>query len=235
MISAAHPLWEKILELERRCNQESPSIYPQPFDKNEAYQTACAQAVTIDGFWAEFGVHRGRSITHLASATQNVVYGFDSFEGLPENWEGHNLKKGDFSLNGQIPAGSIIGDSLWHYDSSPTPIVSPWLPNIRFVKGWFNDTLPAFITRPDIKNNPAAFLHIDCDLYSSTQTIFKYLGDKIVAGTVLAFDELYGYAGWQQHEAFAFAEFLEETGRKYEPIYRVSGPGMTQACVRIVE
>ena len=54
---------------------------------------------------------------------------------------------------------------------------------------------------------------MDCDLYSSTKTVFNLLKDKIVAGTVIVFDEYFNYLGWEQGEHKAFREFLAETGR----------------------
>jgi hypothetical protein len=55
-----------------------------------------------------------------------------------------------------------------------------------------------------------AFLHVDADLYSSTRTIFELLGDGIVAGTVIAFDEFFNYPGWCEGEYKAFMEFCQE-------------------------
>ena len=39
-----------------------------------------------NGIWIEFGVYNGHSITYISNFTKNIVYGFDSFEGLPETW-----------------------------------------------------------------------------------------------------------------------------------------------------
>ena len=43
-----------------------------------------------DGYWLEFGVHSGETITHTAGRKLGVpnliIHGFDSFEGLPEDW-----------------------------------------------------------------------------------------------------------------------------------------------------
>jgi hypothetical protein len=59
-------------------------------------------------------------------------------------------------------------------------------------------------------------VHVDCDLYSSTQTVFRHLKDRIVPGTVIAFDEFFNYPGWQDGEAKAFREFIESSGRRFE-------------------
>ncbi|WP_082976054.1 TylF/MycF/NovP-related O-methyltransferase [Mycobacterium sp. 1165196.3] len=64
----------------------------------------------------------------------------------------------------------------------------PVLHNVALVKGMFHETLPEFKKRI-LKTTPIAFLHIDCDIYESTQEIFSLLGDNIVSGTVIVFDE----------------------------------------------
>lgn len=140
----------------------------------------------------EFGVFSGRTINHLASLARVKVYGFDSFEGLPERWRSG------------FPQGFFKVDSL--------PRVKP---NVELVKGLFNDTLPAFIqAHPE----PVGFLHIDCDLYSSTQVIFAMLRERIGPGCVIVFDEYFNYPGWQDGEFKAFHEFLDATGLSYRYI-----------------
>ena len=61
-----------------------------------------------------------------------------------------------------------------------------------------------------------AFIHIDCDLYSSTKTIFELLGERICPGTVILFDEYFNFHNWQKHEYKAFQEFVKEHNVTYE-------------------
>lgn len=68
------------------------------------------------------------------------------------------------------------------------------------------------------QRGPAAFLHIDCDLYSSTANIFASLGDRIVPGTILMFDEYFNYPNWQAHEHKAFMEFQASSGKTFKII-----------------
>ena len=84
---------------------------------------------------------------------------------------------------------------------------------MKLHKGWFQDTLPGFLAQHP---EPARFVHIDCDLYSSTNTVLGLLADRIVPGTVIVFDEYLNYPGWQEHERKAFAEFVARTGTKYK-------------------
>jgi hypothetical protein len=85
-------------------------------------------------------------------------------------------------------------------------------PNVILHKGWFDETLPDFVAE---NPGPVAFLHVDCDLYSSTKTIFQYVGDRIVPGTVIVFDEYFNYPGWREHEHKAFQELVQERNLKY--------------------
>jgi hypothetical protein len=152
-----------------------------------------------EGLILEFGVATGETINKIAKATENrTVYGFDSFEGLPEDWRpDQGIKKGAFA--------------------GPIPNV---LPNVQLVVGLFSDTLPKFVQE---HTEPVAFIHVDCDLYSSTKCIFDNLKDKMQDGTIIAFDEIRAYQGFEQHEYKAFNEFLEENKYQWECIGQHGG------------
>ncbi len=87
------------------------------------------------------------------------------------------------------------------------------LHNVSLVKGPFDQTLPQF-KEQILKSTPIAFLHVDCDIYASTKEIFDWLGDNIVSGTVIVFDEMYNYPGAEERLFKAFEEFLERTRKK---------------------
>jgi len=65
---------------------------------------------------------------------------------------------------------------------------------------------------------PVAFVHIDSDIYESAKSIFKYLKDQIITGTVIVFDEFFNYPSWEKGEFKAFMEFVNQTGKNYEYI-----------------
>jgi predicted O-methyltransferase YrrM len=144
-----------------------------------------------EGLVLEFGVEKGLSIRHLASLTPRPVHGFDSFEGLPGDWTGTKEAKAAFSRRGKLP--KVPENAKLHI-------------------GWFDATLPAFLTANPA---PCALLHVDCDIYTSTVTIFSHLRNRIAPGTVIVFDEYFNYPGWRQHEYKAFQEFITDTGLKY--------------------
>lgn len=148
----------------------------------------CLEFVTFDGLYMEFGVWKGFTINFIADlCPTKVIYGFDSWNGLPEDWvvsKQRVIQKGSFSLNGTPP--SVRN-------------------NVKLIHGMFDETLPLFAET--VENNNIAFIHIDCDLYSSTKTIFQYLGHLFAPGTVIVFDEYYQGIGEKQ----AFDEWLDST------------------------
>jgi len=157
------------------------------------------------GLVMEFGVRFGTTINHISRQTRDTVYGFDSFEGLPEAWEGE-------------------GKGLYTTDSELPPVNS----NVVLNQGWFEDTLPVFCEK-----NPGKvrFMNVDCDIYSSTRTIFDNLGKQITSGSVIVFDEYLCNPHWRDDEYKAFQEFVSENGIKYE--YLLFSPFSKQAAVRI--
>jgi hypothetical protein len=148
--------------------------------------------IKLGGMFMEFGVFRGRSISWIARKVPNeVVYGFDSFEGLPEQWA--DTPRGAFRL-----------------PSPPTNLPD----NVKLVKGLFQNTLPPFL-----KMHPSrvSFVHIDCDLYSSTKFVLDTLRFRL-HNAVVVFDEINGLPACEEHEGRAFREFLRETGYSYKLI-----------------
>jgi len=199
-------------------------------DFHLTFHTESVKFVTLDGLWMEFGVYRGRSIDQFASLTENKIYGFDSFEGLPEFWD-HDNPKGVYGLNGIIPPGIIVGENQSMYDNSPTVNYKPWPKNVALVKGLFDATLPKFLERyPEV----AAFIHIDSDIYSSAKTIFDCMKDRIVPGTVIVFDEIDNYPTFREHEIKAFAEFLLNSPHLSYEALLYSGFGYGQGTFKII-
>ena len=146
-----------------------------------------------DKLFLEFGTYKGKSINFCSSLIPEAkFYGFDSFEGLPESFS--IWKRGRFDIKGKLPKVNK---------------------NVSLIKGYFNETLPKFLEEHKEK---AAFIHIDCDLYSSTKTIFDNIYDRIVPNTVIQFDEYYNYPGWRNHEFKAFQEFCKKYSVEYEYI-----------------
>jgi hypothetical protein len=75
-------------------------------------------------------------------------------------------------------------------------------------------------------------MHLDADVYSSTKSVFDILGDRIVEGTVIQFDEFFNYPGWKNGEYRAFKEFCEASG--VEVRYIGYCPRDEQVAVKVV-
>lgn len=162
------------------------------FEDRWALLAFATKEAPAEGLMLECGVADAASLRHVAKATTRMLHGFDSFEGLPENWAGTFERKGKFGRGGALPEVPA---------------------NVALHKGWFEQTLPAFIAA-----NPEqaiAFLHVDCDIYSSTITVFRELGPRLAPGTVIVFDEYFNYPNWQRHEWRAFQEFIRDSGFSY--------------------
>jgi len=157
----------------------------------------------------EFGVYKGDSINRFADLMPDATwYGFDSFVGLPEAWN-LGAKTGAFSRGSVLPA--VYG-------------------NVKLIKGFFEQTLPEFIAAH--RDETIAILHIDCDLYSATKTVLSLTRPLLKPGTIIIFDELINYQGWQDGEYKALVEFAAEQKLHFEYLaYTCTG---SQVAIKVV-
>ena len=153
--------------------------------RNELFDLAAKEIGDLQVLYLEFGVFKGEATRYWSRLLRNPnckLHGFDSFEGLPEDWR-EDCGKGHFSTNGSIPQ---IDDN-----------------RVKFFKGWFEETLPIY----QIPDHEAVFINLDADLYSSTIYVLKALRELIEPGTYIYLDEFSDL----NHEYRAFDEFLRET------------------------
>lgn len=178
-----------------------------PYINQSEHLKFCSRYAISHGLVLEFGVYQAKTLNLISKRfNKDIVFGFDSFEGLPEDWKGTEneiLRKGTFSV-------------------SKLPKVRK---NVRLIKGWFNETLPKFLeTEPEpiIK-----FLHIDCDLYSSASCVLSLLNKRIVPGTIIVFDELANWIEKSRYSNYKDGEWkaLEEWVNKYNRSYTILGRG----------
>jgi hypothetical protein len=193
------PVTTVLRELERRTAQEC-AAYAEArmpsalqFSRRKDLWDYAAGKAPASGIVAEFGVWKGQSINHIAKrVSPATVYGFDSFEGLREDWAGWTEAKGTFSLGGRLPRVA---------------------PNVKLVKGWFDQTIPAFLQGTE---SEFSLVHMDSDTYESTKTVLDLIGPRIAVGTVVIFDEYFGYRGWRIGEYRAWQEYVQLRGIRYE-------------------
>lgn len=162
-------------------------------EKSRNRQFAMERAIQTDldgGLYVEFGVAAGkgcRQFGKMLAPHGKHFHGFDSFEGLEEDWTGIQTGRtaGAFSQGGALPR--VPG-------------------NVTLVKGWIQDTLPAYLK--DTGDAPFSFIHMDMDTYTPTRVSLELVKPRLRKGTVILFDELYGYPGWRHHEYKALQEVL---------------------------
>jgi len=139
----------------------------------------------VPGDLVETGVWRGgtvifmRAVLRALAVTDRSVWAIDSFEGMPVTGDG------DHALDRQIPwhsANNVIAISLEQVKAN-FEAYGLLDDQVRFLKGWFADTLP---TAPI---GQIAVLRLDGDLYASTMTALTNLYPKVSPGGFVIIDD----------------------------------------------
>ena len=141
--------------------------------------------------YLEFGVSGGFSFdwwvkknTHAGSSFS----GFDTFEGLPEDWGG--FKQGAMTAN--VPT---TDDQ-----------------RVKFYKGLFQDTVPGFVKELDTERRKVILM--DADLFSSTLYVLTMLAPYLKKGDIILFDQF----NVPMHEFLAFQIFTSSFYLKFDLI-----------------
>lgn len=147
--------------------------------------------------YLEFGVYKGESIkfwTKLNLNKDSRFFGFDTFTGLPENWDMFfsSIKQGRFSVRGKVPK---LNDR-----------------RVKFVKGMFQKTLSNFLNKNKIGGT--TIINLDADLYSSTLYVLTKLDDFIKPGTIVILDQFSS----PMNELRALEDYSLSYQRKYKLI-----------------
>ena len=166
------------------------------FDDVDQLQRFVISKIPEVGNILEFGVYQACSLNLFAKHVKlnndkRTLHGFDSFEGLEEEWFGHFSSAADFDLKGEIPE---VED------------------NVQLHKGWIKDTLPDFLSN---NTEEIAFIHIDTDTYTPAKFILEKLNKQLIQGSVILFDEFFGYPNWQNGEFRAFNEILSDRNTQF--------------------
>lgn len=154
---------------------------------------ALRQSAEPDGMILEFGVFRGDSIRHLARRRPNsAIHGFDSFEGFPDD------NRADWRQDFSVATLPVVPD------------------NVTLHQGFFDQTVPPFVELWRQERPSLALVHIDCDIFSSTQIVLDQLGSFLRPGDVIVFDELMNYTEFAANEFLAFYLLLDRIGLDFE-------------------
>lgn len=133
----------------------------------------------LDGDVAECGCAAGGLSFLLAAMmkdepSERKLHMFDSFEGLP---------KPDRDYDRFYTASSFKADRR----QIERAVAQADLRDIVEIHpGWFEDTLPRFAERAQL-----SFVHLDGDLYHSTQTALRHLYPQVVENGCVVFDDFF--------------------------------------------
>lgn len=202
-----------------------------------------------------FGVYTGASVKFwherlpLVGMPYSTQWGFDSFEGLPEEADGCELECKAW-LPGAFSAADQFGVSSWQ--QCRTRLYAHVLgdaaasdhgtarPRLEFVKGFFSDSLTAGLAS-ERQMRPALLIDMDVDLYISTKQALTWAFEEgiIVVGTFIYYDDV----GIVKAEGGGELRAHEEATRTYgvswhrysDDLWRVvaiaSPPGTARAVV----
>ncbi len=175
--------------------KETRSSPPRFSERSKLWEFVSLNRIEGRSFdFLEFGVFKGESISAIATLNPhpNVrLFGFDSFEGLPRDWM-NDFPRGKFTLGGQIPENRDQ--------------------RIQFIKGWFDQTLPTFLS--SYVPQDQLWIHMDADLYGSSMTVLAHLNRYIQPGSLLMFDDFQNLT----HDFKALCDFEEMSDKRFELI-----------------
>lgn len=139
---------------------------------------------TEGGTVLEFGVLDGESLRLWASSlgSEWKIFGFDTFTGLTEDFAGTWMPRGAMEV-------------------AELPVVPS---NVTLVKGDVRETLGQILQKVSMKN--VRFVHLDMDLYAPTKFVLESLVSQLEPGTLILFDEFFGYPLWEFGEFRALNE-----------------------------
>ncbi|OBI49039.1 methyltransferase [Mycobacterium sp. E796] len=162
----------------------------------------------------DLGVWIGWSTRLISDASGCTVYGFDTFEGLVEDWQVDDqmvFKRGTFSLTEPLAQRLMPDTGVILHDGIPDALGR----KVQFIRGSTYETLAPFLS-----DHPAALIrlfHMDLDTYESCLHALETCKDRFTEGSILVFDEYLVTNG----EMLAFYEFQARYGLEWR--YRAWG------------
>lgn len=158
-----------------------------------AIKTSLLNDQNKDYYYLEFGVFKGGS-ANFFSKYVNKLYVFDNFQGYKEDRANtHDVldSRESFNLNNKIPKLN---------------------PNVEPIIGWVEDTLVNFLETHKPKIN---FVHLDINVYSSSKFVLEKIKPYLVKNSIIIFDQLYNYVGWQHGEYRSLKEVFKDSEFDY--------------------
>ena len=139
----------------------------------------------------------------MSDASGRQVYGFDTFEGLVEDWQVDDqvvIKRGTFSLSEPLAQRSMRDTGVSLHRGLPAALGR----KVQFIRGSTYETLAPFLA--DRPAAPIRIFHMDLDTYESCLHALETCKDRFIEGSILVFDEYLVTNG----EMRAFFEFQNQ-------------------------
>jgi hypothetical protein len=142
----------------------------------------------IDGDYAEFGCNTGSTFRMAHGAArlaghQRHLWAFDSFAGLPSAADARD------DHPAWVAGAMATSEADFHRLCTAAGIAPE---EYTTVAGFYDVTLRD--DAPGHRPDRIALAYVDCDLYSSTIDVLRFLVPRLRHGMILAFDDYYCYA-----------------------------------------
>jgi len=195
-----------------------PTAYTMVGLKRLDNMQQCATEIirnSIPGDFIEAGTWRGgaaiflRAILKAYAVKNRFVYVADSFEGLPPSDPQRYPVDTSFDLSGPVLAVSLDQVKL---NFSRFGLLDD---QVKFVKGWFKDTLPT------LNDRTFSLIRLDGDMYESTMDSLRFLYPNLAVGGYIIIDDYGGVPFCRE----AVQDF-RDTNQITEPIQEVDWTGV---------
>lgn len=206
MKSLLNKFLNKIISRYYNHNNSFSNIYTRTITKNSVKKMIDDKALYFDKYseyidWnlnyakkftnkliLEFGVEKGLTAKIISDFFPNeTIYGFDSFQGFKK----------------------VSKKSFWNYAGYQKSFANQKIPNInknyKIIEGYVEDTLHDFLIQFDLDKFDTFFIHLDLDIYEPTKVVLSEILKKNKK-TIIMFDEMFNYPGFENHEYRAFFE-----------------------------
>jgi hypothetical protein len=191
----------------------------------EASRLALPRRQDSDELLLDLGVWIGWSTRLISDACDRTVYGFDTFEGLVEDWQVDDqtvIKRGVFSLSDPFAQRFIRDTGVSLHNGLPAALGR----KVQFIRGSTYETLAPFLA--DRPAAPIRLFHMDLDTYESCLHALETCKDHFIEGSILVFDEYLVTNG----EMRAFYEFQSQYELEWR--YRTWGLEIMEMNVEMV-
>ena len=208
-----HEIHNRIEQLERKVLELQESQIDLPFasrikyrerlDREEFFYKAfrALSFNKINGDYVEFGSHGCTtfSLAYRQSRTHRhkaKLWAFDSFAGLPKKVDTRD--EHSKWIEGTMHTSLDDFHRLCAQKEIPKDVYT-------VVPGFFADTLPKISAQEPPLD--IALAYVDCDLYSSTVEVLKFLKPRLKHGMIIAFDDYFCWSA--SHDAGERVAILE--------------------------